>query len=744
MVLDVKRGRPPSRDGLLPRSRLIARLQQDPEVPLLAVSAPAGYGKSTLLWEWLSEDPRDCAWVALEERHNDPKQLLEEILQALEDVQDDFTAPGVRLALNALPADISGVVLPRLLSALAIAGRPAVIVLDDAHTLSAPAALRSVGMLAEHLPPGFQLALASRTALSLHMGRLRAHRAVLEFHTQDLAMTLAEAGELLEIAGLHLSTAQLDALMERTEGWPAGLRLAALSLREEPNVGAALAQFSGGDRVVAEYMREEFLDQLPPEALDFLIRTAVLAELDGALCDAVLQRSGSGRTLERLAREANLPLIELDRDGRRYRCHRLLRDTLLSELRHGEGTAEAELHRRASAWYAAQGELDSAIDHAVLARDPARAGELLWESLPRYIARGRNPAVQHWLDAFDSHELADSPSLALVAAHSHLAAGEIRLAEHWGLAAAGALAGAPALQATLHTPPPSSLSAGVALIEAAVARLGVAAMGSDAARAYALEPSASPWRSFCCLLLGIAEHLRGNHDQARAQLEEGIHRSAIEAPGVEAACLAQLATLLLEGDDVQAGVALIDRALVQTEVHGLEAYPTSAFIFAAAAVAHARAGRVQEAQRHLRRATRLLALLNDFTPWYEAQTRIALARASLALADVRRTRTLLAEASQRARRVPDATLLRVWLEEIWEQVDTAAAFALTGSAALTMAELRILRFLPTHLSFREIGQRLHVSTNTVKTQAHAVYRKLDATSRSQAVARAGEIGLLDA
>ncbi len=743
MVLDVKRGRPPSRDGLLPRSRLIARLQQDPEVPLLAVSAPAGYGKTALLWEWLSEDPRDCAWVALEERHNDPKQLLEEILQALEDAQDDFAASEIREALNAPHADLSGVALARLLSALAFCARPAVIVLDDAHTLNAPAALRSVGVLAEHLPPGFQLALASRTALSLHMGRLRAHRAVLEFHTQDLAMTLAEAGELLEMAGLRLTSVQLEALMERTEGWPAGLRLAALSLREEPDAGAALARFTGADRVLAEYMREEFLDQLAPEALDFLIRTAILAELDGALCDAVLQCSGSGRTLEHLARKANLPLIELDRDSRRYRCHRLLRDTLLSELRHGGGTAEAELHQRASTWYAAQGELDSAIDHAVLARDHPRAGELLWENLPRYIARGRNPAVQRWLDTFDSSELAHSPSLALVAAHSHLAAGEIRLAEHWGLTAAGALARASAVQTTSHAPL-ASLPAGVALIEAAVARLGVAAMGGDAARAYALELPASPWRSLCCLLLGVAEHLRGNHPQARAQLEEGIHRSAIEAPGVEAACLAQLATLLLEEDDLQAAVALIDRALIQTEVHGLDAYPTSAFTFAAAAAAHARAGRVQEAQRHLRRATRLLAVLDDFTPWYEAQTRIVLARASLALADVRQARTLLAEASQRARRVPDATLLRVWLEEIWEQVDTAAAFALTGSAALTMAELRILRFLPTHLSFREIGQRLHVSTNTVKTQAHAVYRKLDATSRSQAVARAEEIGLLDA
>ncbi len=736
MVLDVKRGRPPSRDGLLPRSRLIARLRQDLDVPLLALVAPAGYGKTGLLWEWLSEDSRDCAWVALEERHNDPKQLIEDIVHALE---GDFATSGVLDALHAPDLDISGVALPRVLSALALGSRPAVIVLDDAHTLSAPAALHTVGVLAEHLPPGFQLALASRTALPLHMGRLRAHRAVLELHSEDLAMTLTEASDLLDMAGLHLNAAELEALMDRTEGWPAGLYLAALSLREEPDVGAALARFTGCDRVVAEYMREEFLDQLPPEAIEFLIRTSILAELHGPLCDAVLGCTGSARMLEHLARATNLLLVELDRSERRYRCHRLLRDTLLGELRHGEWIAEAELHRRASAWHAAHGELDSAIDHAVRARDPTRAGELLWENLPRYITHGHNPTVQRWLNAFGASELALSPSLALVAAHSHLAAGDIRLAEHWGLTASGALA-----RTTPSAARVSSLPAGVALIEAAVARHGVAAMGRDAALAYELEPPDSPWRSLCCLLRGVADHLRGSRAQAREHLEEGVHRSAVEAPSIEALCLAQLATLLLEEDDVEAGVALVDRALTQTERHGLGDYPTSALVLAVAAAVHSRAGRVEEGQRHLRRAIRLTSALDEFTPWYEAQARIALARASLALADVRQARTLLAEASQRARRVPDATVLRVWLEEIWEQVDTAATFALTGSAALTMAELRILRFLPTHLSFREIGLRLHVSTNTVKTQAHAVYRKLDASSRSQAVSRAQEIGLLDA
>ncbi len=511
MVLDVKRGRPPSCDGLLSRGRLIARLQQEPDVPLLAVVAPAGYGKTSLLWEWLSEDPRDGVWVMAEDRHNDPLCLLEEIVRGLDDIEPFL--PDLLDTLHGLDPDLAGTVLPRLVSGLALRARPTLIVLDDAHTLSARSALRTVGSLAEHLPPGSQLALASRTASPLHLGRLRAHRALLELHAEDLAMTFAEAAELLDVAGLHLSAVELEMLMDRTEGWPAGLYMAALSLREESQVGAALARFSGSDRVVADYMWEEFLSDLSAEEIDLLTRTAILQELHGPLCDAVVGRLGSARLLERLARATNLLLVPLDRSGQRYRCHRLLRDTLLSELRRGDSALEIELHRRASDWHAAQGELDSAIDHAVAGGDANRAGDLLWENLPRYITHGENSSVQRWLGAFASIELAAHPALALAAAHSHLAGGDIRLAEHWGLAAASALgriANRPVhpvsagsanpvadrahrlRTAAASYPGPSarsssvaSLPAGVALIEAAVARQGVLAMGQDAARAYA-------------------------------------------------------------------------------------------------------------------------------------------------------------------------------------------------------------------------------------------------------------------
>jgi LuxR family transcriptional regulator, maltose regulon positive regulatory protein len=746
MVLDLQRCALPSRDGLIHRTRLTAKLRRHHDVPLLALIAPAGYGKTSLLRECFAgdddrsgDDDRPSAWLTLGPRHTDPTQLLREVM-------DTFGAAGALMPAPELldelhnPDPVFGVLRSGPTDGILPRDSGGVVVLDDFHVLDHhPAALRVMAGIVEHLPPGVQVAVASRTEPQLHLGRMRAHHALCELRTEDLAMDNAEANELLYLSGLELTDSEVESLCACTEGWPAGLYLAALSLQDQDDRAGALERFAGDDHVVLEYLREEYLSALSPAALELLIHSAILPELHGPLCDALLQHSGATPLLGELAR-GNLLLRPIDRSHEWYRAHSLLRDALLRELRRidPQGELAIELHRRASAWHADHGDLDCSIQHAVLAGDAQRAGDLIWENLPRYLTHGHNPDVQRWLGHFSSSQIAAEPALAAVAAHSSLASGDIRMAEHWGLAAAGSLA-----RAAL---PPSvaSLPAGVAIIEAAVGRHGVLPMGRDAARAYQLEPQDSPWRSLCCLFLGVSDHLAGDRALAREHLEEGVHRSAPQAPNIEALCLVQLATITAEEGDWQAGAELVDRAVTQVDSHGLGSYPTSALIFAVSAAVRSHIGHVDEGKRDLHRATRLMTMLEDFIPWYEAETRIALARAALQLADIRLARTLLAEASHLARRVPDATVFRAWLDEIWEQVDTAAASALSGSAALTMAELRILRFLPTHLSFREIGLRLHVSTNTVKTQAHAVYRKLGVGTRSQAVTRAGEIGLIDA
>jgi LuxR family maltose regulon positive regulatory protein len=410
---------------------------------------------------------------------------------------------------------------------------------------------------------------------------------------------------------------------------------------------------------------------------------------------------------------------------------------LLAELHHLDPERAAVLHLRASLYQAEHANPDQAISHAIAAHDAARTGDLLWEHLPAYLAQGRNNLIRGWLANFSPADLAAHAPLSLTAAYSALALGHVRQAEHWGLVGAAALARAPS------PPQVASLPTAATVIEAALGRHGVTPMGLHAARAYALEDVDSPWRSICLLLQGVAEHLTGDRAHARLHLEDGIHRSSVVAPPVEMLCLSQLAMITIEEGDWDRGCDLIARAVRQIERHDLASYPASALTFAVSADVSSHVGRVDEGKRDARRAAHLLPHVGEFIPWFEAETRIMLARAALRLADVGAARTLLAEASQLARRVPDAVLFGGWLDETWGLVDSAASAALAGPSTLTMAELRILRFLPTHLTFREIGARLHVSTNTVKTQAHAVYRKLNVSSRSQAVARAAEIGLLD-
>jgi LuxR family maltose regulon positive regulatory protein len=213
-------------------------------------------------------------------------------------------------------------------------------------------------------------------------------------------------------------------------------------------------------------------------------------------------------------------------------------------------------------------------------------------------------------------------------------------------------------------------------------------------------------------------------------------------PSVESLCQAQLAIVALGEDDWELAEERSRRAMGLVERHDLAQTPTAALVFAVAALVRAQQGQADGAKDLVRQAIRLLRSSEHYAPWYREQTRIMLARASARLTDMRRARTLLAEASRGTRRVPDAPALTAWLDEALGELDAGAAAALEGSSLLTLAELRILRFLPTHLSFREIGDRLHVSTNTVKSQAHAVYRKLDASSRSEAVARASRVGLI--
>lgn len=729
-LLESKHRRPRLRDGLVARARLVRRLASSAELPLALVVAPSGYGKTTILSQWADEDARPFAWVTIDEDDNDPRRLLASIAAVLEEIEPVDPVLSERLtAPRPKPSDLLSA-LARMLQSRA---RPFVLVLDDVHAIRAERSLRLLAAIADNMPWGSQLALASRHEPRMPVGRLRANRNVVELRFPDLVMTSSESAALLRLAGVELADGQADTIVRRTEGWPAALYLAALSLRDSPDPATAAMWFGGHDRLVTDYLRDEVLSELTADQLEFLRRAAVLDRLSGPLCDAVLERADSACVLAELER-SNV-LVFGTEDG--YRCHGLLAEMLRLELCRTEPALEAELHARAAAWYAGRGDVDRAIAHAVSGHDAALAGELLWANLLRYVSYGQGAPLWDWLERFTDEEAAAHPALALVEAGSGLARGDVSLAEHWTSTAARRLE-------EMGPPAHPSLEGGVAVLRAAAGVGGLARVLEDATHAYELFAEDDPWRSLCCLLAGTARHLTGARDRARVWLEEGARRGAVRAPSIQALCLAQHALLALDDDDFANAHVYAARARRQIDRFGALDYPTSAFVLAVAAADHAQGGRVDEAKIDGRRAAALADRLADFPSWYEMEVRIVLARTALRLSDVAGARGHLAHASRLLRRSPDAPVLREWVEDLCTRADTATGSADGHTGSLTTAELRVLQYLPTHLSFPEIASQLNVSANTVKTHTRAVYRKLDASSRDEAVSRARGAGLVDA
>ena len=350
-LLRSKLRRPLMRPGTVPRSLLVERLVGGDPRPIVSVVAPPGYGKTTLLSQWAERNGRAFAWVSVEEPDNDPKVLLTYVAEALDAVE-----PIDRRVFDALASPVSSVpgsVIPRLGSAFSSMTSPVVLLLDDVHTLHNSECRAALAVLADHVPAGSRLALAGRAEPPLRVARLRAEGRILEIGPEDLSLTRAEASWLLRNTGVTLGKDEVAELHRRTEGWPAGLYLAALYLREGGPLASAAVSFGGDDRLVSDYMESEFLSRISRRQRVFLTQTAVLERMSGPLCEAVLELTGSAVTLADLAR-SNMLLVPLDRRGEWYRYHHLFRDMLLAELERQEPGLTPVLRRRAASWYLRQ------------------------------------------------------------------------------------------------------------------------------------------------------------------------------------------------------------------------------------------------------------------------------------------------------------------------------------------------------------------------------------------------------
>jgi LuxR family transcriptional regulator, maltose regulon positive regulatory protein len=728
-LLESKFHAPVTRPGIVARTALVDRLAAA-QAPVITVVAPPGYGKTTLLAQLAERVWPRVAWVSCDDGDNDPVVLLSALAVALDRIEP--IDPAVFWALASSGAGITAV--PRFVSVIASMRLPVTLVLDHTEAVTNKGCLNTIAELVLHLPRGWRFALASRTIAPLPTARLRAQGGIVEVGAEDLAMSPEEASSLLEGAGMRPDMASTSELVQRTEGWPTGLYIAALAIRVGTRQSEAGFTFTGDDRFMGDYLRSELLDRVSGSEVSFLTRTAVLDRMCGSLCDAILGATGSARVLEQME-SRNLLVVPLDRRREWYRYHHLFRDLLQAELRRREPDLVQDLHSRAAAWYEANAMPEAAIEHAQAAGNNDCVARLVLEHAQPAWAGGRVVTVLRWMEWL--RDATSAEHYGAIAVHGSLIfalLGHPSAAERWAAAAErGPSAG------TL--PDGSTMEGTLAYLRAILCRDGVDEMRRDAQIAWEGLSPASPYRATMLHTEGISYLVQGDHDRADPILAHAFDvATGANALPLAALILAERCIVAAQRDRWAEVAELAQRAVAIAEAGRFEDYWTSALVYAWAARAALHRGDIPKARYYVGRAARLRPLLTYALPVVSVQALLELARAYIALADPGGSAAVLGQAQEILQQRPDLGVLPKLAEDLRAKLARIKAVAV-GASSLTAAELRLLPLLSTHLSFREIGERLHLSSNTVKTQAYSVYRKLGVSSRSGAVTRTRELGL---
>ncbi len=428
-LLETKFFAPQWRQGRVSRQRLIDRLDQGMGGKLTLVSAPAGFGKTTLLAEWVAALPtRLFAWVSLDPSDNDPAVCWTYLITALQNIQPSLGERSLALLQSPQPPPIESILMT-LLNELAAVEADLVLILDDYHAIETPAIHRGIGFLLSHLPPQMHLMIASRADPPLSLARLRSRGDLTELRVSDLRFTPEEAAAFLNQGmGLAISAAEVSALEQRTEGWIAGLQLAALSLQGREDIPNFVAAFSGNDRYIVDYLLEEVLQRQPDRVRRFLLQTAILERLSGPLCDAVTDQNDGQEMLATLER-GNLFLIPLDNKRQWYRYHHLFADVLQSHTQMEGPERLPRLHERASEWYEQQGLFADAIRHALAAQEFERAAGLIEQVWPTMRRRQQESTVLGWIKAIPDAMLRNRPVLSVAYALVLLDGGQLDAVE---------------------------------------------------------------------------------------------------------------------------------------------------------------------------------------------------------------------------------------------------------------------------------------------------------------------------
>jgi LuxR family transcriptional regulator, maltose regulon positive regulatory protein len=715
----------------LRRTRLLEMLDDHGASVLTVLDAGVGYGKTTLVRSWCIERPEAVIWMTLDSADDDPVRLWMHLATAVDRLGQGFGARALlRLDVRGVHVDT---VVDELMNGLVAYGRPVTIVLDDVHAVKSEASLGSIGYAIERLPDGARLIVSTRSDPAVGLAKLRASRALTEVRARELAFTVDEARELLVREGIELSGEGVELLVERTEGWPAGLYLAALWLRDLDDPDDGVRAFAGSARHVGDYLTAEVLTAIPVETRNFLVQTSMLWRFTPELCDAVLGREDSRAVLKGLAR-SNVFLVALDARGEWYRYHHLFRELLQLELGRDEA---GELRRSAAEWCRAHGLIEDAIEYASAADDAEAVAQLLLETHLQFIRGGRLRQFLGWVRWLPPELLVEHPLLpaAGAAAAGLLARPEVEIQRLIAVSERSRRerpqAWSPYVEAVVELTRAEMIERGDVGAAAEHARRAVAAArtGADVLSVGALAT------------LSQALFFAGGVDESRQ-----IAMQAIERPDAP------------DGTDGYVGslglIALVDAE--QGRYDSAERAAREAIGFAGradswvASLAHlglalacAATGRLDEAEREALRGERLRSSIQPTVGHAHAllvlaQVRVARARLTPAASDLERARTMIGEFSDPGRLPTIAATV---------ERDLTMARANVGDGRVveepSVAELAVLRCLATGLSRREIGTRLYISLNTAKTHTRELYRKLGATSRAEAVARAEALGLLE-
>jgi LuxR family maltose regulon positive regulatory protein len=716
----------------VPRTRLVSGLTSLEDATVVVVSGPAGSGKSTLARQWADADVRGHVHLAVEARHNDPSDLAAALIGAFEAVGPP--ARRVRGLATSVEPTFSAQLLPALTGLAASRSAPFVLVVDDVHLVTNPLCQLVLAAATDGVPAGSQLALMSREGVPAWLGRARAAGTLFELGPADIAFDDAETEALFQQMGIGADAEAAQDANRRAEGWAVGVYLSALALADRRQPAGHLPLQSSA-RFVGDYVRTEVLSPLDNDMQDFLVHLSVLDELTPSLCDAVLQRGDSGRMLAE-AHARNQLVVEVG--DHRYRFHHLLRDALLTELRDRDSLAIPLMHLRASQWYRVHEDLDAAIKHAKVSGDLNVAGALVWSGIVGCIGSGRPDRLQAWLADLSDTAIASDRWLSLSAAWAALQSGDITRRDRWTLTAerhAG--------RDWQRSAAADEYSASLAVLIGLVGRSTVADSVELCESALDGLPPDSGFRTAAAFIAGVGQTLLRRFDAGRSSLLEAQRLSrALNVPLIEADATAWLGLLTIMAGDVSTGAAQIASSADLLEEHDLDRLATAAHTLTALALAQALRQESAAARSTLNQARRMMSMVVGIAPWFEVCGRCLQARTAVTLGEGSLARQLIAEA--RVAMTPElAGSLAADL--VKDAEDALAAMRVDGvsAAALTAAEMRVLQFLPSHLSFRQIGEHLFLSANTIKTHCLSIYRKLDVSSRDEAVARAQALGLVE-